>query len=200
MSNFSEKYRSFMARRNGPDQLARDALVVALVFIVISVFCANTVRAVLLAIGIAFMVYSYWRLFSTKVADRSRENSAYLAKRNQLLGKVRQPLERAGKKGQQAATRAKDKDHRYFADGARPQGGRQDQGDLPQVRREVREEGLGRVRSRTRPADGIPRYPSTSNVAEALLSSSIMGRCWGHTASQAPHATQSRALVPARVA
>lgn len=115
MSNFSEKYRSFMARRNGPDQLARDALVVALVFIVISVFCANTVRAVLLAIGIAFMVYSYWRLFSTKVADRSRENSAYLAKRNQLLGKVRQPLERAGKKGQQAATRAKDKDHRYFA-------------------------------------------------------------------------------------
>ena len=115
MSNFSEKYRSFMARRNGPDQLARDALVVALIFIVISVFCANTVRAVLLAIGIAFMVYSYWRLFSTKVADRSRENSAYLAKRNQLLGKVRQPLERAGKKGQQAATRAKDKDHRYFA-------------------------------------------------------------------------------------
>lgn len=114
-SNLAEKYRSFMSRRNGPDQLSRDALILALVVIIISLFFSGTVRTVLFTLGVVVMLYSYFRLFSSKVADRSRENEAYLQKRTEVLGKISGPFKKASQAGATAAKHAKDKDHRYFA-------------------------------------------------------------------------------------
>lgn len=121
-SNLSEKFRTFMANRNGPDQLARDLVIVALVIIVVSVFLRDAARATVLLIGVVVLAYSYFRMFSRDIAARSRENEAYLEKRNRVLrktdgpaGKVRQAAERAKAAGEKAARQAKDKDHRYFA-------------------------------------------------------------------------------------
>ena len=97
----------------------------------------DAARTVFTVLGLAAMVYSYWRMFSSKVSDRSRENGAYVAKRTEVLNKL--PF---GKKGgatggagssasggpsktsafkqaaQKAAAQAKaqaaDKDHKYF--------------------------------------------------------------------------------------
>ncbi len=114
-SDFKEKFNSFMARRNGPDQLSRDALILAIVLLVVSAFTRDAVRTVFLVLGIAAMVYSYWRMFSTNSYKRGSENSAYLAKRNGILDKVKAPFQKAAKQGQKTAAQAKDKDHRYFA-------------------------------------------------------------------------------------
>lgn len=114
-SDFKEKFNSFMARRNGPDQLSRDLLILAIVLLVVSVLTADVVRSVFMVLGVAAMVYSYFRLFSTKKSDRARENASYLAKRNNIVGKLKAPFQKAAKQGQKAATQAKGKDHRYFA-------------------------------------------------------------------------------------
>ena len=114
-SDLKQKFNDFMAHRNGPDQLARDALVAALAVLILAAFFSEGLRAALQLIGIACMAYSYWRMFSSKIADRRRENDAYLVKRNQFMSKVKQPFQSVAKKGQKAAEQAKDKDHRYFA-------------------------------------------------------------------------------------
>lgn len=114
-SNFSEKYRNFMAHRNGPDQLSRDVLVLALVLIIISVFLQGGARTTLLVLGLVAAGYSYFRMFSSKVDERSRENVAYIQKRSQVLGKAGSPFSKAKAAGAKAASRAKDKDHRYFS-------------------------------------------------------------------------------------
>ena len=118
-SDFKEKFNSFMARRNGPDQLARDALILAIVLLVVSAFTADFARTLFLVLGVAAMAYSYWRMFSTDSSRRGSENAAYLTKRNAVLGKVKAPFQKAAKQGQKAASQAKaqakDKEHRYFA-------------------------------------------------------------------------------------
>lgn len=121
-TSFSEKYRNFMSHRNGPDQLSRDLLILAVIVLIISVFLQDAARLVVLLIGVAILGYSYFRLFSGNIAARSKENQAYLEKRNRLLrkagdpaSKVRQAGARAKAAGEKAARQAKDKDHRYFA-------------------------------------------------------------------------------------
>ena len=121
-SNFSEKFRTFMSNRNGPDQLARDLLIVALIVIVISIFLPDAARSVVFLIGLVALGYSYFRMFSRNYAARSQENQAYLEKRNRVLGKFSGPMGKAKQAsaqakaaGEKAARQAKDKDHRYFA-------------------------------------------------------------------------------------
>ena len=136
-SSFQGKFNSFMNLRNGPDQLSRDSLILGIVLLIVAVLLRDAARTVFTVLGLAAMVYSYWRMFSSKVSDRSRENGAYVAKRTEVLNKL--PF---GKKGgatggagssasggpsktsafkqaaQKAAAQAKaqaaDKDHKYF--------------------------------------------------------------------------------------
>ncbi len=136
-SSFQDKFNSFMNHRNGPDQLSRDSLILGIVLLIVAVLLRDAARTVFTVLGLAAMVYSYWRMFSSKVSDRSRENGAYVAKRTEVLNKL--PF---GKKGgatggagssasggpsktsafkqaaQKAAAQAKaqaaDKDHKYF--------------------------------------------------------------------------------------
>lgn len=114
-SDFKDKFNQFMSHRNGPDQFARDMLILAIVLLLLSALTPEGVRSVFLFLGLVAMLYSYYRMFSSKVADRSRENSAYLAKRNPIVSKIKAPFQNAAKQGQKAAAQAKDKDHRYFA-------------------------------------------------------------------------------------
>ena len=113
--NFSEKYRNFMAHRNGPDQLSRDVLILALVLIIVSVFLPGAGRTTVLVLGLVAAGYSYFRMFSSKRDERSRENVAYVEKRTRVLGKLGSPFAKAKAAGTKAATRAKDKEHRYFS-------------------------------------------------------------------------------------
>lgn len=87
-SNFQEKFNDFMNHRNGPDQLSRDSLILGIVLLIIAVLLRDAARTVFTVLGLATMVYSYWRMFSSKVSDRSRENSAYVAKRAEVLNKL----------------------------------------------------------------------------------------------------------------
>ncbi|MBR2834094.1 MAG: zinc ribbon domain-containing protein [Coriobacteriales bacterium] len=114
-SNFGEKYREFMKHRNGPDDLARLALVIALILFVLSVLLGDTFRSTFMILGVFALIYSYWRLFSTDIVSRSRENESYVKKRNELLAKITAPFKGAAKRGEKAAAQAKDKEHKYFA-------------------------------------------------------------------------------------
>lgn len=114
MADFKRKFYEFMSHRNGPDQLARDALILAIAMLLISVLVDGGLSAAFQLIGLVSMAYSYWRLFSSKIDERRKENRAYLTKRNQLLGKVMGPIQKATKKGQKTVEQAKDKEHRYF--------------------------------------------------------------------------------------
>ncbi len=114
-SNFKEKFDSFMARRNGPDQLARDSLILAVVLLIVGMFVGSGARTVFVVLGLAAMVYSYWRMFSTNSYKRGSENSTYLAKRSSVFDKVKVPFQNAARQGQKTAAQTKDKDHRYFA-------------------------------------------------------------------------------------
>lgn len=98
-SNFQEKFNSFMNHRNGPDQLSRDSLILGIALLIVAVLLRDAARTVFTVLGLAAMVYSYWRMFSSKVSDRSRENGAYVAKRTEVLNKL--PF---GKKGGASGT------------------------------------------------------------------------------------------------
>lgn len=124
--NLSEKYRQFMSRRNGPDQLARDVFILAIVLLVLSIFLGTFFST----LGLLAIVYAYFRMFSANRDARSAENSAYLQKRHSLAEKlhlsgVKNPFAGMGAKGQQAAeeaarksqkmaAKAADKDHKYL--------------------------------------------------------------------------------------
>lgn len=124
--NLSEKYRQFMSRRNGPDQLARDVFILAVVLIVLSLPFGSTA----LTLGLIAIIYAYFRMFSANRDARARENAAYLQKRHALAEKlhltgVKNPFAGMGAKGQQAAeeaarrsqkmaAKAADKDHKYL--------------------------------------------------------------------------------------
>lgn len=133
-SNFQEKYNNFMNHRNGPDQLSRDTLILGIVLLIIAVLVRDTARSVFIVLGLAAMLYAYWRMFSSKVSDRSRENDAYVAKRTEVLNKITAPFNKKGgstsqasssgktsafkqayqKAANQAKAQAADKDHKYF--------------------------------------------------------------------------------------
>ena len=108
------KFDSFMARRNGPDAIARDVLALAIVLFVLGVVTGEGARTFFVTLGIVAFVYMYWRIFSTNIAARRSEDETYSRKRAEVLAKVGGPFKSAAKRGQTAATRAKDREHRYF--------------------------------------------------------------------------------------
>ncbi len=117
-SNLGEKFRNFMSRRNGPDTLSRDMLILAVVLIILSFTIGQSVGTVLITLALVALAYSYFRLFSSNVSARLRENEAYSAKRHQILSKISGPFKRMGNAGakaaKQAQRQAQDREHRYF--------------------------------------------------------------------------------------
>lgn len=69
-----EKLYRFMQGRYGNDQLNRFLMVLVLVCFVFSLFGLK----MLYMLGIALLVYAYFRMFSKNIYKRSQENSVYL--------------------------------------------------------------------------------------------------------------------------
>ena len=75
MHRFRDRLAYFMAGRNGVDQLSRFLNVVALIFLVVSLFIPHDLaRWIVSTVGILIMVYSYFRIFSKNYPARNREN------------------------------------------------------------------------------------------------------------------------------
>jgi predicted RNA-binding Zn-ribbon protein involved in translation (DUF1610 family) len=103
-SNFQEKYRSFMSRRNGPDDLGRDLFILGIVLLLVgSLFSGGVVGSLLFALGIVAVGYAYYQMFSTKVDQRRAANRAYVAKRGEVLSKVKAPFSKGGSRGGSAS-------------------------------------------------------------------------------------------------
>ena len=81
-----EKLARFMVGRNGADALSKFFLYVALVLIVITMFSHN---AILYLLGIAALVYSYFRMMSRNVSKRYYENQQYLRMTDKIRDKFR---------------------------------------------------------------------------------------------------------------
>lgn len=81
-----EKLARFMVGRNGADALSKFFLYVALVLVVITMFSHN---AILYLLGIAALVYSYFRMMSRNVSKRYYENQQYLRMTDKIRDKFR---------------------------------------------------------------------------------------------------------------
>ena len=81
-----DKFYRFMAGRNGVDQFGRFLSYAALVVIVINLFAHSLILWVL---GLALLIWSYFRMFSKNVARRREENGRYLQLEYKVTGAVR---------------------------------------------------------------------------------------------------------------
>ncbi|MCD7903186.1 MAG: hypothetical protein LUF77_00475 [Oscillospiraceae bacterium] len=81
-----EKFYRFMIGRNGADQLSRFLTYVALALIVLNLFVGSTV---LWLLGLAALVWAYFRMFSKNVARRREENGKYLQLQYKLTQRFR---------------------------------------------------------------------------------------------------------------
>lgn len=97
-----EKFMRFMQGRYGVDGFARFTMGVALVCIVVSVFFRNgsTAGALLNTLGLASIIYTYFRMLSRNVSRRYAENQKYLA----MTSKLRQRFNREKNMMQQRKT------------------------------------------------------------------------------------------------
>ena len=84
------KLQEFMIGRNGPDDLSRFSLVLALVFIVLGAFVPVPFFDVVCPVlALAALGYSYWRICSRNLAARDAENRAYVSWRTKASAPFR---------------------------------------------------------------------------------------------------------------
>ena len=97
-----EKFMKFMQGRYGVDGFARFTMGVALVCIVVSVFFqkGSTAGALLNTLGLAAIIYTYFRILSRNVSKRYAENQKYLS----MTSKLRQSFNREKSMMQQRKT------------------------------------------------------------------------------------------------
>ncbi len=68
------KFQNFMAGRYGMDQLNQFLSIISLILVILSIFLSN----LLFIIGLALMIYTYFRMFSRNISKRSAENQKFL--------------------------------------------------------------------------------------------------------------------------
>lgn len=87
-----EKFMKFMEGRYGVDSFARFTMGLALVCIVLSIFFSNgsTIGAILNTVGLAAIIYTYYRMLSRNISRRYAENQKYLS----MTAKLRQRFNR----------------------------------------------------------------------------------------------------------
>lgn len=79
-----EKMQGFMTGRYGADQLSRVYLGITMACLVISLF---TKLQIFYIIGLALLIYSYYRMFSKNISKRYEENQKFLNWRYHLAVK-----------------------------------------------------------------------------------------------------------------
>lgn len=78
-----EKLYRFMAGRNGVDQFSRFLIYLALILVILDILLGGT--GLFYALGIAAMVYAYFRVFSKKLEKRRAENAKFLHMKNKFV-------------------------------------------------------------------------------------------------------------------
>ena len=74
-----EKLRQFMIGRYGVDDLSRAQIIVSMVLLLVSTFLSAFFRVnILYWLGLALLIYSYFRILSRNVSKRYEENQRYL--------------------------------------------------------------------------------------------------------------------------
>lgn len=75
-----EKFIKFMQGRYGVDQFSKATMILALVCIVLAIFTkpGSTAGIILDTVGLAAIVYTYFRIFSRNIQKRYAENQKYL--------------------------------------------------------------------------------------------------------------------------
>ncbi len=82
-----DRFNKFMQGRYGVDELSRFAMGAALALIILTMFVNivnRSVGSVLDFLGIAAIVYAYFRIFSRNIQQRYEENQKYLAMTSKL--------------------------------------------------------------------------------------------------------------------
>ncbi len=82
--DLKEKLRQFMTGRYGADQLSRMYLIIAIVFMVLSMF--TRWNPFYLA-AVVILVYTYYRMFSRNISKMYAQNQKYLNARYKLVAK-----------------------------------------------------------------------------------------------------------------
>ena len=87
-----EKFMKFMQGRYGVDGFARFTMGAALVCVFVSVFFqkGSTIGALLNTLGLAAIIYTYFRILSRNISRRYAENQKYLS----MTSKLRQSFNR----------------------------------------------------------------------------------------------------------
>lgn len=86
-----DKFRQFMIGRNGPDDLARFALFLAVLCIIFNMFFSGTLLgSALTFLTFVLVVYTYWRMCSRNLSKREAENRSYVSLRTKVTGPFRQ--------------------------------------------------------------------------------------------------------------
>ena len=79
MGNFRYRLAQFFIGRNGFDAFSRGLLFLSMILIIADIFVPGTPGSVLRLIGLAILIYSYFRALSRNVARRQAENSWYVS-------------------------------------------------------------------------------------------------------------------------
>ena len=97
-----EKFMKFMQGRYGVDGFARFTMGAALVCVFVSVFFqkGSTIGALLNTLGLAAIIYTYFRILSRNISRRYAENQKYLS----MTSKLRQSFNREKSMMQQRKT------------------------------------------------------------------------------------------------
>ena len=92
-------FRDFMNNRNGVDDIGRFCMFAALCFLILSFFF----RGFFSIIGVAFLGYCYFRMFSRNITKRYEENQKFLGFKDRFFGFFRIGFKRI-----------RDREHRYY--------------------------------------------------------------------------------------
>lgn len=96
-----EKFQRFMMGRYGADELSKFLNAIVLILLIVSLF---TRWGILYWIGLALLIYTYWRMFSRNTAKRYAENQKYVNMRYRAVVKWDQKKKRWAQR----------KTHRFF--------------------------------------------------------------------------------------
>lgn len=75
-------FQRFMSGRYGSDQFSMFLSIMALVLLILGMF----VSGILYYVGLAVLIYSYYRMFSRNIQKRYAENQWYLARSSAVRG------------------------------------------------------------------------------------------------------------------
>ena len=94
LNRLRDRFIRFMYGRNGNDSLSSFLLVVVCIFLLVSGFLKGAVGSAVRTLGLALLIYVYFRMFSKNIYKRREENQKYLSLRYKVFGYLKGIKER----------------------------------------------------------------------------------------------------------